>query len=161
MVTDARLANEAWEALFRAQVLLVRSFSVEGVWTEVSSNEYDVLYTVSKAPQGLTMVEINRGILMTQTGLSRLVANLVRRGLLHRERDEKDARAVRLTLTDAGREVQRSVGRRHAAAVAATMSEVLAPDKLVLLRELGNEVIRAIDPTLIRESEPEKQPISD
>ena len=72
MSEDVRLANEAWESMFRAQVLLARHFSDDDVWDEVSPTEYDVLYTLSKADDGLSMVEINREVLLTQGGVSPL-----------------------------------------------------------------------------------------
>lgn len=43
-----REAAEAWEALFRAQVALMRRFSAEDVWGEASIREYDVLFTLSR-----------------------------------------------------------------------------------------------------------------
>ncbi len=39
----AGLANRSWEALFRAQVTLMRVFSAEDIWKPVSMREYDVL----------------------------------------------------------------------------------------------------------------------
>lgn len=138
------LANEAWEALFRAQVMLARELAADGTWIELSSKEYDVLYTVSRAPRGLTMAEMNHGILLTQAGLSRLVSGLVERGLLVKTRDENDGRATRLTLTEAGRAAQRAVGRRHGAAIARAMTEALDHDELEQLRDLGRKIISSV-----------------
>ena len=41
-------ANDAWEALLSAHASLVRHFSAEDVWEDISMKEYDVLYTLSK-----------------------------------------------------------------------------------------------------------------
>jgi len=140
MTRDLRLANEAWEAMFRAQVLLLRSFAADDIWTELAQNEYDVLYTISKSADGLSMVEINRDILMSQGGISRLVGRLEARGLLERCVDPRDGRAARLVLTEEGRRLQRVVGRLHADAVATAMSRTLTHDQLTHLRELCRQI---------------------
>jgi DNA-binding MarR family transcriptional regulator len=144
MSSDAVLANEAWESLFRAQVVLMREFAADDVWQECSQNEYAVLYELSKSARGLTMVEINRNILMTQGGVSRLVGRLVERGLVERCADPADRRAARLLLTPAGHELQRTVGRRHARAVATAMRSALDHDQMRQVRDLGNQIVTAI-----------------
>jgi DNA-binding MarR family transcriptional regulator len=146
MSTNARLANESWEALFRAQVVLFRTFADDDIWNEVTRTEYDVLYELSKAPVGLSMVEINRNILMTQGGVSRLVSRLEQRGLIERCADPSDGRAVLVTLTAEGRRLQRVVGRAHARAVTAAMTRALSPDEMQQLRDLGRRIIDVIAP---------------
>ncbi|ABS03419.1 MarR family winged helix-turn-helix transcriptional regulator [Kineococcus radiotolerans] len=146
---DVRLANEAWESLFRAQSVLARRFSADDVWQEVSPTEYDVLHTLVAheerhrdpgGPEGLSMVEINREVLLTQGGISRLVARLVAGGLLQRRGDPCDRRATRVVLTPAGRAVQRAVGRRHARAVSAAMTAALTGEQLRQLRDLTRQL---------------------
>lgn len=140
-----QLANESWEALFRAQVALNEKFASDEVWVEVTQVEYDVLYTLSKAPAGLSMAELNRGILMTQGGLSKLVARLERRGLVERSPDPHDRRATCLMLTEQGRAVQRQVGLRHGASVAATMTQILDDEQLHRLRALGTHIVDVLN----------------
>jgi DNA-binding MarR family transcriptional regulator len=142
---DARLANDAWEALFRSQVALSRAFENDEIWGELTQVEYDVLYNLSKAPGGMSMAELNRGILMTQGGVSRLVARLESRGLVRRSADPEDGRATCLALTEQGSELQRTVGRRLAAAVTATMTRILDHDQLIDLKALGEHILRELD----------------
>src|SRR5690606_25949534 len=96
MNLNVRLANEAWEALFTTHTRLMRSFQEEDVWQEVSMSEYDVLYTLSKSDGPLRLGELREGALLSQPALSRLVDRLVDRGLITREADEHDRRAVGL-----------------------------------------------------------------
>ncbi|WP_432524116.1 MarR family winged helix-turn-helix transcriptional regulator [Kineococcus sp. SYSU DK006] len=144
---DVRLANEAWEALFRAQAVLARRFRDDDVWHEVSPTEYDVLHTLTRheegGGEGLTMARINREVLLTQGGISRLVSRLLERGLLERRADPGDRRAARIVLTPEGRAVQRAVGRRHARAVSATMTGALSREQLHQLREIGRRLADA------------------
>lgn len=148
MSIDTRLANEAWESMFRAQVALLRSFGEDDIWIEISQNEYDVLYTLSKRAEGMSMVEINRSILITQAGISRLVARLESRGLLERCIDAHDRRAARMILTPEGTRIQKLVGRRHAVAVTLTMTRALTRQQLEQLRDISRTIISAIDPSL-------------
>ena len=140
-----QLANESWEALLRAQVALNREFADDNVWAEVTRVEYDALYTLSKAPAGMSMAELNHGLLMTQGGVSKLVARLERRGLIQRTPDPHDRRATCLLLTAEGRAVQRTVGLRHGAAVAATMNRILDEEQMLHLRAIGTRIIEALN----------------
>jgi DNA-binding MarR family transcriptional regulator len=140
---DVRLANEAWEALFRAQATLSLAFEREGDWGDLLPREYGVLYALSQAPGGLRMSEMCDDVLLTQAGISRLVARLESRGLVEREGDPDDARAYRIRMTGAGIDVQRRIGRTHARQVAAAMTRALDREQLRTLRELSNALVAA------------------
>jgi DNA-binding MarR family transcriptional regulator len=140
-LSGVRLATEAWEALFRTQVVLAREFADEDVWGELTRRDYDVLYTLSKSPGGLRMTEINDRIMLTQPGVSRLVARLEQRGFVERRADPDDARAQRIGLTAAGREVQQAVGRRHVRQIVRAMNRALDGDQLRQLHELCSALI--------------------
>jgi DNA-binding MarR family transcriptional regulator len=135
-VRDTRLANEAWEALFRAQATLSLGFERDGDWGDLLPREYGVLYALSAAPDGLRMSEMCDDVLLTQAGISRLVSRLEKRGLVERADDPDDARAYRIRMTDTGTEVQRRIGRVHARQVAVAMTRALDRDQLRTLREL-------------------------
>jgi DNA-binding MarR family transcriptional regulator len=123
-------ANDAWEALLAAHASLMKEFAARDIWQELSMREYDVLYTLSKCPGPQRMSELNRHVLLSQPALSRLVDRLADRGLVRREADPADGRGVRLSLTDAGRALQRQIGRRHARDVARAMTAELTPAEL-------------------------------
>lgn len=137
---DFRLANESWEALFRAHTTLMRGFLADDIWADLSMREYDVLYTLSKAESPLRLGDVSDGVLLSQPALSRLVDRLVDRGLISRGLDESDRRAVRLRLTQKGRDLQRRVGLKHAKKVATKMS-VLSDDELQTLKDLTAKLI--------------------
>jgi DNA-binding MarR family transcriptional regulator len=138
---DVRLANQAWEALFRAQATLGLAFEREGDWGDLLPREYGVLYALSAAPAGLRMSEMCDDVLLTQAGISRLVARLEKRGLVERTDDPHDARAFRIQMTEAGSEVQRRIGRHHARQVAAAMTRALDSDQLRTLRDLATILV--------------------
>ncbi|GAA3940866.1 MarR family winged helix-turn-helix transcriptional regulator [Pseudoclavibacter caeni] len=142
-----RLANEAWEALFRAQGVLLREFAAADLWHPATLSEYDVLYTLARHPDGLDQRTLGQDVMLTQPGLSRLVERLVTRGWVSRGRDLRDARRVRLGLTEAGHEVQRTIGRRHARQVADRMTASLDDAQLTGLRDLARRLIDRADGT--------------
>jgi DNA-binding MarR family transcriptional regulator len=132
----ARLANEAWEALFRAQATLAREFTEAEVWGELAPSEYGVLYALSTEPAGLRITELLEDVLLTQPGMSRLIARLESRGLVERIDDPDDGRACRIRLTAAGAKAQRAVGLAHGRHVAELMTRGLTKDQLAQLRDL-------------------------
>jgi DNA-binding MarR family transcriptional regulator len=130
MADTRHLANDAWEALLSAHATLMKRFATEDIWTDVSMREYDALYTLSKCREPVRPSELNRHVLLSQPALSRLVDRLADRGFIARAADPADGRGVRLSLTDAGRAVQKQIGRRHARSVARAMTAVLTADEL-------------------------------
>jgi DNA-binding MarR family transcriptional regulator len=143
-----QLANDSWEALLSSHGLLMKGFAAEDVWHDVSMREYDVLYALSKQRQPLRASELHESVLLSQPALSRMVDRLVSRGLVERAVDPHDRRGVQLRLTSEGRNVQRSVGRKHARSVVRAMN-VLDSAELRQLEDLctklreGNKNVRA------------------
>jgi len=138
-----QLANDAWEALLTAHAVLMKQFAASGIWDDASMREYDVLYTLSKCREPINMTELNRHVLLSQPALSRLVDRLAERGLVHRQADPADGRGVRLSLTDAGRVVQRRIGRRHARSVAHAMTAGLTAAELAQLETICRKLAAA------------------
>jgi DNA-binding MarR family transcriptional regulator len=136
MRSRSQLANDAWESLLTAHAALMRRFTADGSWDELSIREYDVLYTLSKCREPLRIGDLHRHVLLSQPALSRLVDRLVERGLVRRSPDPADGRAVRLSLTDAGRARQREVGLRHGVSVARTLNSGLSVEELRQLEAL-------------------------
>lgn len=151
MPTRTRLANDAWEALLSAHAVLMKRFAADDIWAEVSMREYDVLYTLSKCRGPLRIGELHRHVLLSQPALSRMVDRLVERELVERCADPADRRGVRLSLTDAGRALQRQIGRRHARSVARALSAVLDHGELRQLEticlKLGRQPAATTTPT--------------
>ena len=137
MASRTRVANDAWEALLSAHARLMKQFAAEAIWQDLSMREYDVLYTLSKCREPVRIGELHRHVLLSQPALSRMVDRLVERGFVERCPDPADGRGVRLWLTEAGREQQRQIGRRHAGSVARALTAELGPDELRQLATIG------------------------
>ena len=150
---SVREANEAWEAVMTAHSVIMRRFAEEPVWREngLSMREYDVLYTLAKCSAPARLGELQQGVLLSQPALSRLVDRLEARGLVARSSDQTDGRAVRVTLTPAGRELQQTVGRSHARSVEREL-RALTPDEQ---RELKRLVTKLLAPAKLSHEDEE------
>jgi len=144
MPTQTHRANDAWEALLSAHAVLMKRFAAEDIWMDVSMREYGVLYTLSKGPEPVRLCDLNRHVLLSQPALSRLMDRLAERGLVERRPDPADGRSVLLSLTEAGRAVQRQIGRQHARGVARAMTAGLDSAEL---RQLEAICLKLAAPT--------------
>jgi DNA-binding MarR family transcriptional regulator len=84
--------------------------------------------------------------LLTQAGISRLVARLETSGLLERVPDPDDRRASRIRLTEAGASAQRHVGVRHGHHVAQIMTHAFSVEQLEQLRALCETLTESTAP---------------
>lgn len=139
--SDVRLANQSWEALMTAHATLTQRFASESMWGTVNMREYDVLYTLAKADEPLRLCELQEGVLLSQPALSRMVDRLVTRGLLTRATDPDDGRAVRISLTDVGAQVQREAGRAHAKSVTREVGGPLTDEDLRELERICRKLV--------------------
>jgi DNA-binding MarR family transcriptional regulator len=155
-----RIANNAWEALLAAHAVLVKEFAAEDIWQDVSMREYDVLYTLSKCREPLRMGELHRHVLLSQPALSRMVDRLVRSGLVERRADPADGRGVRLSLTEAGWQVQRRIGGRHARSVARAVTTELSAEEVRQLETLCRKLARRSASTGDPDHDPGRDPHS-
>jgi DNA-binding MarR family transcriptional regulator len=88
----------------------------------------------------LRISELGEDVLLTQPGMSRMIARLEARGLVERADDPHDGRACRIRLTPDGVQAQRRVGAAHGRHVAAAMTRTLSREQLMLLRDLCHQV---------------------
>ncbi|WP_127127142.1 MarR family winged helix-turn-helix transcriptional regulator [Georgenia sp. SYP-B2076] len=141
-----RVAAEAWESLFRAQVTLMRRFERGGDFSPLRSREYDVLFTLSLADEGrMRLRHLNEQILMSQPSLSRMVERLENRGLVRRDPAPDDARGVLVGLTAEGAAMQRRIGRQHVRSIRRYVGGALDEEELRTLVALTTR-LRTYEP---------------
>ena len=127
----------AWEALFRAQVAVMRQLAAEFPKT-LSLNEYDVLFNLSRAPEHQCRLrDLTQLVLLTQPSISRLIDRLAARGLVAKFPDETDGRGTLVQLTPEGFEIYRTVAVEHAKSIKRRLSEALDANELAELERLS------------------------
>src|SRR6476620_287647 len=96
----------AWRGFLRVHSGIVRELNTELELTHaLPLAHYEVLFHLDGAPCGkLTMSELAQSVLLSQSGVTRLVDRLVRSGLVVREGCSADRRVMYARLTDEGRE---------------------------------------------------------
>jgi DNA-binding MarR family transcriptional regulator len=130
-------AVDAWEALLRAQVTLMKEFAQDFRGAEVSMQEYDVLFTLTGCPGGRTRLrDLAEHVRLSQPGLSRLVERMATDGLVTRERDPLDGRGTLVGITEHGRAAQRAMGRVHARSITARITGALSAEEQAELARL-------------------------
>jgi DNA-binding MarR family transcriptional regulator len=80
-------------------------------------NDYEVLLRLSREPEGIKRVDLAQQVLLTPSGITRLLAGLERAGYVERGECETDARVSYARLTDAGRIKLRAAAKTHLAGV--------------------------------------------
>lgn len=145
-MTDRAAAVRAWESLFRAQVEIMRSLAASWPSREISLNEYDVMFNLSRQPGWrIRLRELNRHVLLTQPSVSRLVDRLVARGYLLKSIDPEDARGAVVELTEAGFALFRRVAALHMTSIAERIGDALSEDELTRLTELCDRLREGTD----------------
>lgn len=115
----------------------MRRFTADDIWDPISLREYDVLYTLSKCPDGgMRLHDLNTEILLSQPSLSRMCDRLEASGYVAREHDPDDKRGTVICLTDAGAAVQNLIGRKHAARIRRYVGDALDAEELEALERL-------------------------
>jgi len=140
-VSDKTSSVTAWEALFRAQVSVLRQLNAEFPTDELSFNEYDVLFNLARQPdRQLRIRDLNRHLLLTQPSVSRLVDRLVVRELVRKESDPGDGRGTVVCLTDAGYDLFRRVAVVHAESIHRRVGGALTTEELRELARLTDKL---------------------
>ena len=144
--SDKATAVAAWEALFRAQVTVMRALNADFPSAEISFNEYDVCFNLSTQPgRRCRMRELTGHLLLTQPSVSRLVERLASKGIVEKQPDPSDARGVIVALTAHGFDVYRSVAVQHAQTIAEQVGAGLDDDELRTLTALCTKLRVAAD----------------
>jgi DNA-binding MarR family transcriptional regulator len=138
LTTQAPTAPLAWVRLLRAHAATTRALSAE-LYAEhgLTINDFEALLHLSRAEgQQLRRVDLAESLLLTASGVTRLLDGLEQAGLVERAACESDRRVVYAVLTEAGRERLRAASRSHVSSVRALFEERFGEQELEQLAEL-------------------------
>jgi DNA-binding MarR family transcriptional regulator len=105
----------AWRGMLRAHSALVRELDAELAREhDMPLSSYEVLLFLNDSDEGrMRMSELADSVLLSRSGLTRLVDRLERQGLLRRERCESDARGFFAEITPEGRSAFAAARKTH------------------------------------------------
>ncbi|WP_240605881.1 MarR family winged helix-turn-helix transcriptional regulator [Planctomonas deserti] len=136
-MADSAGAVAAWEALFRAQVGIMRRLAADFPTQQMSFNEYDVLFNISRQPdRRIRLRNLNQHVLLTQPSVSRLIDRLAAKGYVCKLPDPGDGRGTIVAMTDDGLTAFRQVAFQHVESIDRHLGGALDAEELEELRGL-------------------------
>ncbi len=138
LTAQATTELTAWVRLLRAHAALTRTFSAELLSEHgLTINDYEALLLLSRAGgQRMRRVDLAQSLVLTASGVTRLLDGLQACGLVEKATCESDARVTYAVLTDLGRERLREASRSHVASIRALFGERYTDDELRSLSQL-------------------------
>jgi DNA-binding MarR family transcriptional regulator len=135
-----------WRSFLRTHAHLMRRLEQDlHAHHKIAVATYDVLVQLSEAADfRLRMSELADAVLLSRSGLTRLVDRLQREGLVERQPDPGDARGLYTVLTQKGLAALREAAVVHLDGVSELVFDQLNEQELRLLQEL----MLKIDPSL-------------
>ena len=132
-LADAELA--AWRALLHAHARLVRRLDDElQAANGLSLAEYDALVQLVNAPaRRLRMSVLAERVLLSRSGITRLVDRLVAAGFIERTACPTDARGAEAAITIAGVDALRAATSTHLGGVKRHFTSLIAPSEQAVI----------------------------
>ena len=125
----------AWRAFLTAHAAVIDLIEHElAEARQLPLSSYDVLLALVEAPEHrLRMHEIARAVVLSRSGLTRLIDRLEAEGLLSRERSNTDRRGAYAVLTAKGLEVVRQAWPTYAKGISQHFTSLLNDEEVHVL----------------------------
>jgi DNA-binding MarR family transcriptional regulator len=144
----------AWSLFLRAHVAVVRRLERELAEERgLPLTWYDVLLELAAAPERrLRMQQLGDRVVLSRSRVSRVVDELVRKGLVRRDPDPADRRGAYAVLTEAGLRALREAAPVYLRGIAEHFSSQLTPAEIDAFRTGLQKVLAAQDALTARET---------
>jgi DNA-binding MarR family transcriptional regulator len=138
LTKDDRLDLRVWFRLLTCATHIERSVR-QGLREEfgITLPRFDLLSQLDRAPQGLTMGELSRQLMVTNGNVTGLIDRLVTEGLVARQPSPHDRRAQVVRLTPAGKQAFDAMIPKHQAFIAERFHGLARAELAELHRLLG------------------------
>jgi DNA-binding MarR family transcriptional regulator len=135
---QAAPALDAWARLLRGHAAITRALSAELEADHgLTINDYEALLLLSRADEGrLRRVDLAEQLLLTPSGVTRLLDGLEQIGLVERAACSSDRRVTYAVLTDGGRARLEEASASHLTGVRAFLEDRFSGQELDQLAEL-------------------------
>ena len=134
----------AWRGFLRVHSKLTRELDAELAAAHgLPLSSYEVLLFLDDAPGGqLRMAQLADSVLLSPSGLTRLVDRLEKAGLVRRESCPSDRRGFEAVITDAGRAALAEARPTHLAGVRRRFLEHFSRDEMHALAHFWDRVLQ-------------------
>lgn len=128
---------DAWRAFLRAHAVVTDTLDRElQAERDLPLAWYDVLLNLSEADDGrLRMRDLADRVMLSRSGLTRLVDRMATAGLVSRRPDPDDRRGTLACLTDAGMQTLRRAAPVHLRGVQEHFARHIGDDEALVLRQ--------------------------
>ncbi|HLV98328.1 MAG TPA: MarR family transcriptional regulator [Ktedonobacterales bacterium] len=125
----------AWRAFLNAHAVVIDLIERDLAETDLLPlSSYDVLIELAEAPDHrLRMHELARAVVLSRSGLTRLVDRLEREGLLTRERADTDRRGAYAVITTQGLQAVRRTWPKYAQSIMRYFTSHLSDEETRIL----------------------------
>jgi DNA-binding MarR family transcriptional regulator len=139
---DPRLAP--WRAFLQAHARISRRLDEElRAEHDLTIGEYDALLTIAQAPERrIRMRQLADEVILSKSGVTRLIDRLVDDGLVERSACLADARGAEAVLTERGLARLRAASKTHLRGVNEHFLAVLGTDDLAVIERTMSTVAR-------------------
>jgi DNA-binding MarR family transcriptional regulator len=110
---------------------------------DVTLPRFDLMAQLDKAPDGMTLSDLSKRMMVSNGNLTGLVDRLVVSGHIVRTVSPTDRRATVISLTDSGRAEFRTMAAEHELWIADLFGDLTARDRDDLMRLLGKTKLSA------------------
>jgi DNA-binding MarR family transcriptional regulator len=138
LTTQVHPAIDVFVRLLRAHAATTRELSADlYAEYELTINDYEALLRLARADdRRMRRVDLAEQLLLTASGVTRLLDGLERAGLVERASCASDRRVTYAVLTEAGRERLEAASQSHIAAIRALFARYLNDEELTQLAQL-------------------------
>ena len=138
---------EAWVRFLRSHAALTRELSADLVTEHgLTINDYEVLLHLARAPERrMRRVDLAERVILTASGITRLLEGLEHSGLVERVQCPDDRRVVYAQITTAGYAKLRVASRTHLAGIDELFLGRFSEEELVMLSSLLSRLPSADD----------------
>jgi len=136
--TQAIPEVEAFAGLLRAHAATTRRFNAQLVAEHgLTLSHYEVLLRLSRAPgRRMRRVDLSQQVLLTPSGITRLLSGLEESGFVQRASCDSDARVTYAELTEEGLEKLRAASKTHVSGIRELFAAHFSASDLESLRDL-------------------------
>jgi DNA-binding MarR family transcriptional regulator len=147
LISQRTAAVAAFIGLLRAHASATRGLSSELLEEHgLTLNDYECLLRLSHAEGGqLRRVDLSRELLLTPSGITRLLEGLESAGYVEKRTCASDARVTYAALTPAGREKLKQAGRSHLASIGELFGGRYTDDELATLGGLLERLAEGVE----------------
>jgi len=133
-----RLQIESWVSFLRAHSAITRQLNADLLNEHgLTLNDYEVLLCLAREPNGMMRrVDLAETVILTASGITRLLDGLERQGFVEKASCASDARVSYAKLTDDGRSKLHDAARTHLTGIGELFLDRFSAEERETLAEL-------------------------